>query len=39
MKRFLRHLLVIAALIVLVVLGHYFGWLREAPPLLAPGRQ
>jgi hypothetical protein len=36
-ERFGRHLIGIAVFVAVVSLAHYFGWLSEAPPLLAPG--
>lgn len=36
-ERFRRHLIGIALAVAIVGLGLYFGWLSEAPPLLAPG--
>jgi hypothetical protein len=36
-ERFRRHLIAIAVTIAIVSLGLYFGWIREAPPLIAPG--
>jgi hypothetical protein len=33
------HLIVLLAVIALVALGRYFGWLSDPPPLLAPGIQ
>ena len=36
-ERFGRHLIGIAVTVVVVSLGHYFGWFSQAPPLLAPG--
>ena len=36
-ERFLRHLIGIAVAIAILGLGLYFGWVSEAPPLLAPG--
>jgi hypothetical protein len=38
-RRPLSTLIVLAIVIALVVVGHYFGWLRQAPPLIAPGIQ
>jgi hypothetical protein len=32
-------LIVIGGLIVFLSVAHYFGWIAEAPPLLAPGIQ
>ena len=36
-ERFRRHFIGLAVAIAIVSLGAYFGWLSEAPPLLAPG--
>jgi hypothetical protein len=36
-ERFRRHLVGTAVLIAIVSIGLYFGWISEAPPLLAPG--
>jgi hypothetical protein len=36
-ERFRRHVIGIAVTIAIVGLGLYFGWISEAPPLLAPG--
>ena len=36
-ERFRRHFIGIAVTIAIVSIGLYFGWIHEAPPLLAPG--
>lgn len=36
-KRFRPHLVALLLVIVLVALARYFGWLSDAPPLIAPG--
>jgi hypothetical protein len=35
--RFRRHFIGVAVVIAIISLGLYFGWITEAPPLLAPG--
>ena len=36
-ERFRRHLIGIAVAITILSISLYFGWLKEAPPLRAPG--
>jgi hypothetical protein len=36
-RPFRQHLIAIIVGIAIVTVGFYFGWLSEAPPLLAPG--